>query len=31
MVRTQDAEIAKFVAAMGFTPAPVAALEKRLA
>jgi ribosomal protein S18 acetylase RimI-like enzyme len=31
MVRTQDAEIAKFVAAMGFTPAPVSALEKRLA
>jgi len=31
MVRTQDAEIGKFVAAMGFTPAPVSALEKRLA
>jgi ribosomal protein S18 acetylase RimI-like enzyme len=31
MVRTQDAEIARFVAAMGFTPAPVSALEKRLA
>jgi len=30
MVRTQDAEIGKFVAAMGFTPAPVSALEKRL-
>jgi len=31
MVRTQDAEIARFVAAMGFVPAPVSALEKRLA
>ena len=31
MVRAQDAEIAQFVAAMGFTPAPVTALEKRLA
>lgn len=31
MVRTQDTEIAAFVGAMGFTPAPVAALEKRLA
>src|SRR5688572_26953226 len=31
MVRTQDADIARFVAAMGFTPAPVSALEKRLA
>jgi hypothetical protein len=31
MVRTQDIEIAKFVAAMGFAPAPVSALEKRLA
>ncbi len=31
MVRAQDAEIARFVAAMGFTPAPVSALEKRLA
>ncbi len=31
MVRTEDKEIATFVAAMGFTPAPVAALEKRLA
>ena len=31
MVRTQDAEIANFVAAMGFTAAPVSALEKRLA
>jgi ribosomal protein S18 acetylase RimI-like enzyme len=30
MVRTQDADIARFVAAMGFTPAPVNALEKRL-
>lgn len=30
MVRTQDTEIAAFVNAMGFTPAPVAALEKRL-
>jgi len=30
-VRAQDAEIAAFVAAMGFTPAPVSALEKRLA
>jgi ribosomal protein S18 acetylase RimI-like enzyme len=31
MVRTQDDDIARFVAAMGFTPAPVSALEKRLA
>ena len=31
MVRTQDAEIARFVAAMGFVPAPASALEKRLA
>jgi ribosomal protein S18 acetylase RimI-like enzyme len=30
MVRTQDADIARFVAAMGFVPAPVSALEKRL-
>ena len=30
MVRTQDKEIDAFIRRMGFTPAPVAALEKRL-
>jgi hypothetical protein len=30
MVASQDKDIAAFVAAMGFKPAPVVALEKRL-
>ncbi len=30
MVRAEDKEIATFVAAMGFEPAPVAALERKL-
>jgi len=30
MVASQDKEIASFIAAMGFVPAPLTALEKRL-
>ena len=30
MVATQDKDIAAFIAAMGFAPAPLTALEKRL-
>jgi hypothetical protein len=30
MVRAQDKEIDAFIRRMGFVPAPVAALEKRL-
>jgi len=30
MVAAQDKEIAGFISAMGFSPAPLSALEKRL-